>query len=117
VTGSAERWCAAVAAALDEAAGEVGRLAARLAAGWPDEHGREWTERALRLRRSLDREADAAAELGRAVARIADVLAGGAPPLGLRAPPGPRLGGTEARRAEDDRGVRIARLDEDLGPG
>jgi hypothetical protein len=95
----------------------VGHLADRLDASWPDARGREWTERVHRMRRSLGSEADAAAELGRAVARIADALAGGPPPLGLRAPAGPRLGGTEARRAEDDRGVRIARLDEDCGSG
>jgi hypothetical protein len=116
MTARPVQWCAAVAAALDEVTDQVGHLTARLAAGWPDERGREWTERALRLRRSLEQDADAAAELGRTVARIADALAGGpagAPPLGLRARPGPRLGGTDGGRVDDERGVRIARLGDD----
>ena len=34
-----------IAAALDAAAAEIGDLAQRVAAGWPDAHGREWSER------------------------------------------------------------------------
>jgi hypothetical protein len=98
-------WSAGLAAALGTVAGEVGDLARRLAAGWPDQHGREWGERLLTLRTSLERDADAAVLLGRAVERVAD---------GSDAPQaGPRLGGTAARRADDERGVRIPRLDEE----
>ena len=101
----ARDWSAALATALDAAAREVGDLARRLAAGWPDDHGREWAERLLTLRNTLERDADAAVRLrtaGRAGGRRADGLP----------PSGPRLGGTGARRADDERGVRIPRLDE-----
>ena len=101
----ARDWSAALAAALDEAAREVGGLARRLAAGWPDDHGREWAERLSTLRSTLEHDADAAVRLGTQVERAADEPAG--PP-----PSGPRLGGTGARRADDERGVRIPRLDE-----
>ena len=101
-------WSAGLAAALSTVAGEVGDLARRLAAGWPDHHGREWSERLLTLRTSLERDTDAAVRLGQAVDRVAEG------PLGPAT--GPRLGGTAARRADDERGVRIPRLD-DPGDG
>ena len=101
-------WSAGLAAALGAVAGEVGDLARRLAAGWPDHHGREWSERLLTLRTSLERDTDAAVRLGQAVDRVADGS--------VRPATGPRLGGTAARRADDERGVRIPRLD-DPGDG
>jgi hypothetical protein len=101
----ARDWSAALATALDAAAREVGDLARRLAAGWPDDHGREWAERLLTLRITLERDADAAVRFGLQAERAADEQAG-VPPSG------PRLGGTGARRADDERGVRIPRLDE-----
>ena len=101
-------WSAGLAAALGTVAGEVGDLARRLAAGWPDHHGRQWSERLLTLRTSLERDTDAAVRLGQAVDRLADGPVGPAT--------GPRLGGTAARRADDERGVRIPRLD-DPGDG
>ena len=104
----ARDWSGALAAALDAAAAEVGDLARRLAAGWPDAHGREWSERLQVLWYSLADDADAAVRLGRAVERATDE------PIGP-APGGPRLGGTAARRADDERGVRIPRLDEPPG--
>jgi hypothetical protein len=93
-------WSAALAGALDSAAREVGDLARRLAVGWPDDHGREWGERLLTLRTALERDAEAAAGFGREVERMSD------------APLGPRLGGIGARRADDERGVRIPHLDD-----
>ena len=98
-------WSVGLAAALGTVVGEVGDLARRLAAGWPDHHGREWSERLLTLRTSLERDTDAAVRLAQAVDRVADG------PV-----TGPRLGGTTARRADDERGVRIPRLD-DPGDG
>jgi hypothetical protein len=97
-------WSAGLAAALSAVAGEVGDLARRLAAGWPDHHGREWSERLLTLRTSLERDTDAAVSLGQAAERMADG------PV-----TGPRLGGTAARRADDERGLRIPRLDDPAG--
>jgi hypothetical protein len=105
----ARDWSSALAAALDAAAAEVGDLARRLAAGWPDAHGREWSERLQVLRHSLADDVDAAVRLGQAVERATDE------PIGP-ASAGPRLGGTAARRADDERGVRIPRLD-DPGDG
>jgi hypothetical protein len=103
----ARTWSAGLAVALGTVAGEVGDLARRLAAGWPDHHGRELSERLLTLRTSLERDADAAVRLGQAVERVADGPVG---PV-----TGPRLGGTAARRADDERGVRIPRLDDLAG--
>ena len=101
-------WSVGLAAALGTVAGEVGDLARRLGAGWPDHHGREWSERLLTLRTSLEHDTDAAVRLAQAADRVA------VGPVGSAA--GPRLGGTAARRADDERGVRIPRLD-DPGDG
>jgi hypothetical protein len=97
----AHDWSVALAAALDAAAREVGELARWLAGSWPDAHGQEWGERLLTLRSALERDADAAARLGLQVGQVADGPA-----------VGPRLSGTGARRADDERGVRIPRLDD-----
>ena len=103
----ARDWSTALGAALDAAAREIGDLARRLAAGWPDDHGREWGERLAAVRHTLERDADEAGRWGREVERVADEVDGSG-----AAPPGPRLGGTGARRAGDERGVRIPRLDD-----
>ncbi|MBL8927789.1 MAG: hypothetical protein JNM77_16390 [Pseudonocardia sp.] len=97
-------WSAGLGAALGTVAGEVGDLGRRIAAGWPDHHGREWSERLLTLRTGLERAGDAAARLAQAADRGVDGPVGPAT--------GPRLGGTAARRAADERGVRIPRLDD-----
>ncbi len=104
----ARDWSSALAAALDAAAAEAGDLAQRLAAGWPDSHGREWSERLHVLRHTLADDTAAAGRLGQAVERATDE------PIGP-ASAGPRLGGTAARRTDDERGVRIPRLDEPPG--
>ena len=62
----------------------------------------------LTLRTGLERDTDAAVHLGQAVDRVLDGPVGPAT--------GPRLGSTAARRADDERGVRIPRLD-DPGDG
>jgi hypothetical protein len=107
----AARWCARLA----EVLGDVGRRTAELgelvAQDWSDARGREWAERTSLLGALLGREATAAAELGDAYARQAadapaPLFSGGA---GRRT--GMRLGGTEAQRADDERGMRIAELD------
>ena len=101
----ARDWSGALATALDAAARELAYLARQLAAGWPDDHGREWAERLLTLRNTLEHDADVAVRLGLQIERAADE------PTDLP-PSGPRLGGTGARRADDERGVRIPRFDE-----
>ena len=80
-------WSAGLAAALSAVAGEVGDLARRLAAGWPDHHGREWSERLLTLRTSLERDTDAAVRLGQAVDRARSGRSGRRRARGSAAPP------------------------------
>jgi hypothetical protein len=104
----ARDWSTALGATLDTAANEVGDLARRLATAWPDDHGREWVERLATLRHALERDADEAGRWGREIERVADEVDGSTGPT----PSGPRLGGTGARRADDERGVRIPRLDD-----
>ena len=87
------RWCVGLVDALSEAAARVGELAGWIADDWPDQHGREWAERATMLHRDLDDHARAAEQLATAWGRI-----------------GMRLGGTSASRTDDDRGMRIAEL-------
>lgn len=118
-------WCANLAIALAEMSVQVGELADRILRDWPDDRGRERAERTAALHRELGRDALAAAQLGKALARDAaeDVDAGGeaAPPalpalsLGPAWRPGTRLAGTEADRVDPERGVRIAQLP-DPGP-
>jgi hypothetical protein len=100
----ARQWSTALATALDEVTEQVGAAARRIADGWPDAHGRDWTERLLQLRRVLDRDAADAHDLGRAIDRVAEVADGN--PL----PVGPQLGGTAGRHVDDRRGVTIPQL-------
>ena len=122
---AAASWFAAVSSSLDAVLGEVAAVAGRIAAAWPDARGAEWAERAALVHRELGREADASAEAGRSATRLADDLSvesgpGTAPgvptirPSALHGgrPGGARLGGTEADRADDERGVRIPQLPE-----
>jgi hypothetical protein len=109
----ARQWSVALASALDEVTREVGGLARRLADGWPDSQGQEWTERLLQVRRALERDVDAAAEWGRAIDRLPDDPDPSAPAgVADGRPFGPRLGSTEGRRVDDGRGVRIPRLND-----
>jgi hypothetical protein len=109
----AARWCARLA----EVLGDVGRRTAELgelvAHDWPDARGREWAERTSLLGALLGREATAAAELGDAYARqAADAPAPLFPGMGgAGGRSGMRLGGTDAQRVDDERGMRIAELD------
>jgi len=93
----AARWCARLAEVLGDVgrrAGELGQLVAR---DWPDPRGREWAERTSALGGLLGHGARAAAELGGSYTR-ADRRTG------------MRLGGTDAQRVDDERGMRIAEL-------
>lgn len=114
-----------LATALAEAGARVARLSRQIAEDWPDAHGREWADRADRLCRELGRDALASAELGEALAREAAATeraastavaqgcpAGGPAPSGR----GMRLGGTDSRREDDGRGMRIAELPSEHGP-
>jgi hypothetical protein len=99
-----------------EAAEHVADVARHLSRCWPDAHGRECAERLITLRRALERNADDAVELGREIERVADPAAGSDEPL-RPGSLGPRLGSTTSRRVDDDRGVRIPRLNDSEGDG
>lgn len=110
----AGQWWTGLADALAEIGRQVGRLSEEITHDWPDGRGLEWVERTARLGHELGREAGAAAELGEAYARqAADPYRWDPPPARH---PGIRLGGTEARRVDDERGMRIAELPEDPPP-
>jgi hypothetical protein len=104
----AGQWWTGLADALAEIGRRVGRLSAEITQDWPDGRGQEWVERTAHLGHDLGREARAAAELGESYARQA------ADPYRWDPPParhtGVRLGSTEARRTDDERGMRIAEL-------
>jgi hypothetical protein len=102
------RWWAELGDALADMGRRVGRLSEQICHDWPDGRGHEWAERVVRLGQELGREAGAAAELGEAYARqAADPVRWCLPPPH---PPGMRLGGTAAQRADSERGMRIAQL-------
>lgn len=121
---------AVAAARMQHALPALGRLIADVEDDWLDDAGRAWAERAGLVRRALDRELDAALAAVRIVAAAAErwvadgavtgrpgaggpVTASdtGGPPSG-RGGVGPRLGGTAARRVEEERGMSVARLGE-----
>ena len=106
-----ERWGAALAATLEEITRRLTRLAESVADDWSDEHGRDWSERAVRLRHDLSEQAAAAAGLGERIEPAGVPAPGGArlaaPPTGR---PGVRLGDLDGHRVDDERGVRIAQL-------
>jgi len=120
---------------IEEAVPALGRVIADVEQDWLDAAGRTWVDRAVQLRRTLDRELDGALAAGRLAAalveRVAEEAVGrradashedgrpvgdevtGVPRPWASAPRarGPRLGGTDARRVDEERGMRIAQLD------
>jgi hypothetical protein len=109
----AARWCARLAEVLADVGHRATRLAEQVGCDWPDADGRAWAERTSQLGSLLGREAVAAAELGGAYAREAGEA--GPPPFpwvggGAGRRTGMRLGGTDAERVDDERGMRIAEL-------
>lgn len=113
----ARLWADSLAESVNAVVTEVDGLARRVAEGWPDPRGDAWRDRLLDLHGALRRDADAAAELGRTIERLADAQA--TPSLvGSRAErTGPRLGSTEARQVDDERGVDIPWLGADARSG
>ena len=103
----ARQWSASLTTALDEVTERIDAVARRLAGAWPDSRGEEWVQRLRAMRRALERDADAAAEFGRAVDRLAD-------PAGTIFD-GARLGGTAAVRVAERRGVTIPQLNDPPG--
>jgi hypothetical protein len=98
-----ERWAIDPADTLDDIGRRLARLAESVLGDWPDQGGRDWTERADRLRSELAEQAAVAGRLGERTAPDDPATAG-------TERPGIRLGDTGGYRVEEDRGVRIAEL-------
>jgi hypothetical protein len=71
-------WCARLGAALTEVGDGIGRLAGQVAQDWSDAEGALRADRLTLLQRSVLRDAEDAAELGRRLERAA----AGAGPMG-----------------------------------
>lgn len=112
-----------VAGRLGDALPVLARIAADVERDWPDDQGRFWGERVVLVRGVLLHELDAVRDAARLVGAalrdglVAEPEDGGSP--GVLSPPaaavgrragGPRLGGTDGQRVDDQRGVRIAQL-------
>ena len=109
-------WGNVLATTLQAIAPHLERLAGDLQRVWPDDRGRECTERLGLLRCELDRQVGASERLARAASRLAHDLVCAAEvgtvgfSSGVSRRHGPRLGGTESDRVEDGRGMRISQL-------
>ena len=106
----AARWCTRLADVLGVVGRRVAELGELVAHDWPDARGREWAERTSLLGALLGLEATAAGELGEAYARQAADAPGPLFPGGAGRRTGMRLGGTDAHRVDEERGMRIAEL-------
>ena len=98
-----DRWATNLADTLDDIGRRLARLAESVLGDWPDQGGRDWTERDARLRSELAEQAAVAGRLGERTAPDDPATAG-------TERPGIRLGDTGGYRVEEDRGVRIAEL-------
>ncbi|GAA1287201.1 hypothetical protein GCM10009609_61840 [Pseudonocardia aurantiaca] len=109
----AAHWWTRLAEALADSGRRLGQLGEQIGRDWPDDRGREWAERTANVRAELGREAVVAAELGAEYARrSADAELSAPPTWSSVGRPGARLAGTEAKRADEERGMRIAELSE-----
>jgi hypothetical protein len=111
----AVRWLRGLGPRLDDATRLVARLAGIIDESWRDDRGRDWAERLGLVRGELAREAIACQGLAGGLTRVAEELAS-ARCGGVEQPWGPVLGDTTARRANPDRGMRIATLPEPADP-
>jgi hypothetical protein len=107
----AVRWLRALGSYLDDATRLVERLAGIIDESWRDGRGRDWADRLGLVRGELAREAIACQGLAGGLTRVAEELASARCEAGEQ-PWGPLLGNTAARRANPDRGMRIATLPE-----
>ena len=107
----AAHWWTRLAEALADTGRRLGQLGEQIGRDWPDNHGQGWAERTANVRAELGREAVVAAELGAEYARRASDAEPSAPPTWSSVGrPGARLAGTQAQRADEERGMRIAEL-------
>ena len=98
-----DRWATNPADTLDDIGRRLARLAESVAGDWPDQGGRDWTERAARLRSELAEHAAMAGRLGERTGPYD-------PEAASTGRPGIRLGDTDGDRVDEERGVRIAEL-------
>jgi hypothetical protein len=103
----ARLWTASLAERVNAVVADIEGIARRVAVSWPDARGDAWGDRLHALSCSLERDADAAAELGRTIDGLADAQSTPSFGSSRRERLGPRLGDVEARRADDERGVDI----------
>jgi len=114
--GAAARRVLLTVARLHDALPGLVRVIGDVGQDWADDAGRAWAERAGLVRQALDRELEAAVAAGRLIASMDGPAGGpvdgpaGCPPAGSPPGLGPRLGGTGARRVDDERGMSLARL-------
>lgn len=106
------QWCARLGELLADVARQVARLSELIGAERADDRAREWADRTALLSGGLHRDATSATELGADLARRAGAEPGGplpgGPLPGRRS--GMRLGGVDAARATEERGIHIAEL-------
>jgi hypothetical protein len=103
----ARLWSASLAERVNGVVADIEGIARRVAVSWPDARGDACGDRLHALSCSLERDADAAAELGRTIDRLVDAQSTPSFGSSRRERLGPRLGDIEARRADDERGVDI----------
>ena len=113
----ARLWSASLAERVNGVVVDIEGIARRVAASWPDARGDAWGDRLHALSCALERDADAAAELGRTIDHLADAQSTPSFGSSRRERLGPRLGDIEARRVDDERGVDIPWLGTDPRPG
>jgi hypothetical protein len=111
----AARWLRALGSRLDDATRLVERLAGIIDESWQDDRGRDWADRLGLVRGELAREAIACQGLAGGLTVVAEELAS-ARCASAEEPWGPLLGDTAARRANQDRGMRIATLPDPADP-
>lgn len=94
---------AVTAGRIEEALPALGRVTADVEQDWRDAAGRAWVDRAVQLRRTLDRELDAVLAAGRVVAEVVERLAeeavrgpDGDPALRAAGDAAPQAGGGQA---------------------
>jgi len=109
------RWLRALGSRLDDATRLVERLAGIIDESWRDDRGHDWADRLGLVRGELAREAIACHGLAGGLTRVVEELAS-ARCEAAEQPWGPLLGDTAARRANQDRGMRIATLPEPADP-
>jgi hypothetical protein len=111
----AVRELRALGSRLDDATRLVERLARVLDEVWRDDRGRDWADRLGLVCGELARETIACQGLAGGLTRVAEELASARCGVGEQQW-GPLLGDTAARRANPDRGMRIATLPEPADP-